>query len=790
MSSQDDSERAIRDFIALLFRYADDGSYVSLRAFDQFDRSKPPVMVRAVRFSDDGGNVAETAHTISEYCSGRASAAVFAPPICTFKTSSSARTADLQNGLVLSVEIDDVDPDDARQRLEGIIGPVTCVVASGSVWISPITGELKPKAHLHWRLSEPTTTPEDHDRLRQARSLAAALVGADPTGSPIVHPFRWPGSWNYKNPAAPRMASITHSDGNAEINLGEALEALEEVMGADGWKQADLRPQGAPGGSGEAADIGLLTEAMEAIPNPGLAVHYDTWIRLGYAAYRATGGSLEGRDMWESWSKKSDKYDARETELAWKRIASACSSKPPARIIGAGTIYYMAAQSGWSPPIRYFQHHSPSGFMGATGGSPGGASPFGLGLDDDAPEFVKDGGALSINARALAALDLEGIPPRKWMYGRELVRQYVSVLGSPGGTGKTAFAIAVALSIITGRALLDPNPTAPAPEHFIHKPGSRVWINNLEDPLEEMVRRIKGAFICHQIKHADIAGKLFVNSGRDQPLILTQRIGSALVATPVVDALVAEIIAKQIDVIIIDPFVQSHTAEENRNDEMNLVMSLWGLVAARGNCAVWLIHHFRKGGQAGDSEAFRGAAAVQGAARIMSTLSVMSVEEADKLGVEAEEKWQYIRKDSAKANLAPQAEKADWFQLTGVPLGNATLEYPLGDSVQTVLPWKPPTAFDGVPWGDVLRCLEMIDAGPGEGEFYSEATQAKRWAGNVIMSVLSKTKHQAAAIVKTWVDNSVLVKITYKSPSQKFSEVHGLRVDQQKANEMRLNEGL
>ena len=83
----------------------------------------------------------------------------------------------------------------------------------------------------------------------------------------------------------------------------------------------------------------------------------------------------------------------------------------------------------------------------------------------------------------------------------------------------------------------------------------------------------------------------------------------------------------------------------------------------------------------------------------------------------------------------------------------------------------------------------MIDAGPGEGEFYSEATQAKRWAGNVIMSVLSKTKHQAAAIVKTWVDNGVLVKMTYKSPSQKFSEVHGLRVDQQKTNEMRLNEG-
>ena len=304
-----------------------------------------------------------------------------------------------------------------------------------------------------------------------------------------------------------------------------------------------------------------------------------------------------------------------------------------------------------------------------------------------------------------------------------------------------------------------------------------------------MLLRLKGAFIRHKIQHADVAGKLFVNSGRDQPLIITQRIGNALVATPVVDALVAVIKARQIDVLIIDPFVQSHTAEENRNDEMNLVMSLWGVVAAKGDCAVWLIHHFRKGGQAGDSESFRGAVAVQGAARVMSTLSVMSAEEADKLGVPVEEKWQYVRKDSAKANLAPQADRADWFQLASVPIGNPTLEYPLGDNVQTVLPWKPPTAFDGVAWSDILRCLQMIDAGPGEGEFYTEATQAKRWAGHAIMAALGKTKPQASAIVKAWINNGVLLKMTYNSPSQNRVEVNGLRVDNEKASEMRTNEG-
>mgnify|MGYP002629553635 CR=1 FL=1 len=787
MISDEDPAAAIREFITLLFRYAEEGSYVSLRAFNQFDRGKPPVMVLAVKIAGLIEDLADSAQTVADYCDTLADPAVFAPPICTFSTHRTARTADIQNGLVLSVEIDDVDPDDARQRLEGIIGPATCVVTSGSEWTSPETGEIKLKAHLHWRLSEPTTTPEEHDRLRRARSLAAALVGADPTGSPVVHPFRWPGSLNRKKPTAPRMAAIAHSNSAAEINLGEALDALEEVMGHDGWNVA-TGPQGAAGGAVGVAgdvDIGTLVSAMDAIPNPGTAVHYDTWIRLGYAAYRATGGSLEGLDMWERWSRKSGKYDARETDLAWKRIASACSSKPPARIIGAGTIYYMAAQAGWAPPIRYFQHHPQPG---AAGGSQAGKSPFPPGGADEAPEYVTAGAPLEIDAYALAASDLENLRNRRWIYGRELVRNYVSVLGSPGGTGKTAYAIAVALSIVTGRALLDPHPLAPSPQNFLHKPGARVWINNLEDPMEEMLLRLKGAFIRHKIQHADVDGKLFVNSGRDQPLIITQRIGNALVATPVVDALVAVIKARQIDVLIIDPFVQSHTAEENRNDEMNLVMSLWGVVAAKGDCAVWLIHHFRKGGQAGDSESFRGAVAVQGAARVMSTLSVMSAEEADKLGVPVEEKWQYIRKDSAKANLAPQADRADWFQLASVPIGNPTLEYPLGDNVQTVLPWTPPTAFDGVPWSDILRCLQMIDDGPGGGDFYSEATQAKRWAGHAIMATLGKTKHQAAAIVKTWVDNGVLIKMTYNSPSQKLSEVNGLRVDSEKAREMRLNE--
>jgi hypothetical protein len=83
---------------------------------------------------------------------------VFAPPICTFRNPEHARTADLANGVCLSVEIDDGDTFAACRRLEGILGAATVVVESGGEIVDPQTGEILPKLHIHLRLSEPTRT--------------------------------------------------------------------------------------------------------------------------------------------------------------------------------------------------------------------------------------------------------------------------------------------------------------------------------------------------------------------------------------------------------------------------------------------------------------------------------------------------------------------------------------------------------------------------------------------------------------------------------------------------------
>ena len=379
--------------------------------------------------------------------------------------------------------------------------------------------------------------------------------------------------------------------------------------------------------------------------------------------------------------------------------------------------------------------------------------------------------------------DPAAIPPRRWLYGKELIRGFVSVLGSPGGTGKTAYTIGVGLSVATGRPLLAG--TTQSHQARVHTPGN-VWFYNLEDPLEEMERRIAAALLHYRIPPAEIAGKLFADSGRDRPLIIAGRDQRGnLLASPIAPALVAELRRRAVKLLIVDPFVQSHSAEENRNEEMNSVMALWGQVSHQADVSLWLAHHFRKGGTNGDGESFRGAGAIQGAARVMTTLGTMTAEEADKLGVEEDQRRQFIRLDSAKSNMAVQPDRATWLRLVSVNLGNGTDEYPDGDSVQVIEPWAPPSPWDGMPWEIVLGLLKKLEDGPEPGERYALAKQAgSRWAGKVVIDIAGKTEKRASAMLKAWKENGVLEEKEYMS-NQKKKVVSGLEVNQVKVSEMR-----
>jgi hypothetical protein len=336
----------IECMVGALFRYADSGTYVSLRAFDQFQKGLAAVFIRPVYINGSLEPLIEAAAKAAEDAANFDKPVVFAPPICTFTNPDRARTEDLANGLALSVEIDEGDTDAIVRLLQSILGPATVVVRSGSEWIDPQTGAVYFKIHMHWRLSEPTRDREDHAKLRHTRELATALAGADPTGKPVVHPLRWPGSWNQKI-APGRLCTIAALNESAEIHLDLALERLQEAVETVGLAHdgADTERQS----SAPQAPLPLLTSAMAAIPNPGTEVHYDRWIMFGYACYRAAGSDA-GYTLWDTWSRKSDKYNGAEQEAAWKRIGSAIRGSTASRTIGAGTIFFYAKMAGWQRP--------------------------------------------------------------------------------------------------------------------------------------------------------------------------------------------------------------------------------------------------------------------------------------------------------------------------------------------------------------------------------------------------------------------------------------------------------
>jgi hypothetical protein len=332
----------IRRFTDALFRYADENTFASLRAFDQFRRGRPPKFIWAFKINGDLSPLIDRALEGADQCAKADHSIVFAPPIATFNNPKRARGIDLANGLALSVEVDEGNTIAASRKLESLLGPATLSVASGGECLDPDTGEVFSKQHLHWRLSESTRSREDHDKLAMARDFAARIVGADPTGKPVVHPLRWPGSWNTKN--APKLARITAENQDAEIHLDEALSALSEAAEKAGLDAAGLGKSGDP-----EAPVDLLQSAMEAIPNANRDVHYGVWIRLAYACYRSCGGA-DGFDMWDKWCRKSSKYDAEENEAAWWRVTRAIEKSTAYRKIGPGTIFMLAKQAGWVRP--------------------------------------------------------------------------------------------------------------------------------------------------------------------------------------------------------------------------------------------------------------------------------------------------------------------------------------------------------------------------------------------------------------------------------------------------------
>ena len=348
------------------------------------------------------------------------------------------------------------------------------------------------------------------------------------------------------------------------------------------------------------------------------------------------------------------------------------------------------------------------------------------------------------------------LPRRRWVYDKHYLRSFVSVLASAGGVGKTSLQIVEALAICTGKNLLGEE---------VHE-QSNVWIVNLEDPIEEMQRKILAAMGHYNIKPEEIRGRLFLDAGRDFQLsFATQTRDGVIPNQALVEHLIQEIPRRDIGMVFIDPFVGSHSVSENDNVAINTVLTQIRRVADETSCAIGLVHHIRKGnGEEANVDSVRGAGSLIGAARAARVINKISSEEAMKLGVQEEDSLGIFRCDDGKANLAPPSNKAVYRKMIGCKIAN-------GEYVGVATPYKLPDLFDGITTRNAMEVQQLVDTA-AQTEPFRASSQAKHWVGSAVAEVLKldikkrADKSRISAILKQWISTNVLKNEQYLAKRQ------------------------
>jgi hypothetical protein len=126
-------------------------------------------------------------------------------------------------------------------------------------------------------------------------------------------------------------------------------------------------------------------------------------------------------------------------------------------------------------------------------------------------------GAATVTARPFVCRNPKTIPPRQWLHAGHYVRGFLSMTVGPGGLGKTSLQLIEAIGMACGRDLL---------LGLVGVTPLRVWYWNLEDPHEEIERRIAAIMLHYEIKPEDLGDRLFVNS--EEPLVIATAKNSSL----------------------------------------------------------------------------------------------------------------------------------------------------------------------------------------------------------------------------------------------------------------------
>jgi hypothetical protein len=476
-----------------------------------------------------------------------------------------------------------------------------------------------------------------------------------------------------------------------------------------------------PGESRETADesdhfIRLLSGRIPPV-SPGLRGRFEL----------ARDNDIKLRELWEHGTKDKDTsqsglifrlaYDLRRRGYEPLEFASLAITWP--LITHGQQLTARSLGRAWARSVRDTSKplNEADWFEPSPGPRPGQSSKF-------------DGGPFTVRA----------IRAPEYLYG-SLQRGYVYINGAMTKTGKSAFAVAGMLAMVTGRKLLQFQPCEKL----------RVGYWNGEDPQEAIELRVQGAMLHYRLNAADLSDRMRVSTAERATLTVAYEDGHGVtVHEPDVLELRKWVESQRLDVLVIDPFVSTHTVNELDNQAVYRVMTVWTALAKQLQVAIWLVHHLRKtmAGSAVDIESIRGASSMIAAARSADVMVRMDAATGKRLGL-AKEYGRYFRiVDSQSNNLRWAALDTLWFRLESVQLDNGWMaanrhepgeHFVSASEVPVVVTWQEPDELTraGLLGDEAVAEIRRL-IGEGKWRYRNRVSSEEPWAGLAIARVMGK----------------------------------------------------
>lgn len=377
--------------------------------------------------------------------------------------------------------------------------------------------------------------------------------------------------------------------------------------------------------------------------------------------------------------------------------------------------------------------------------------------------------AVPLECTTLPPIGAANIPPRPWAYGRFLLFGTAAVLGAVDGGGKGAIATVTALAVITGKPLL----------------GERVWrtghvvIVTYEDDENEWHRRIAAACIHYDLDYEFVLSHIhFLHKpGRR---VSFGRLVDGNMQFPDSDAIRKKLKEVGAVLLIVDPFNHAHGMDDGNNNVLIArVAAEMTYIGQDTGVAVLVLHHLRKG-STGNPDDLMGATSLRATFRSCRILARMDQQLAEKMNITAP--WRYTRIAGSKENFAPPPERASWFRLVSVDLGNTAVDplYPEGDNVAVATTWQPRPLFEGMDAPTLRAVFKAL-----KDTVHGAARQGKHlpWAGTVLIEIGGRSDREASSILTKWLKEGTLTKADHYL-KERNNNVDCVVVDDAKAAEI------